>query len=134
MLVIHGGAGTISRVQMTPRREARYRAALTAALQAGYAVLDGGGSSVDAVIAAVVVLEDSPLFNAGRGAVFNAAGEHELDAAVMDGATGKAGAVAGVRRARNPVLAARVVMEQTPHVLLAGSSPSIARETWRCRS
>jgi beta-aspartyl-peptidase (threonine type) len=107
---------------MTERRERDYRAALTAALRAGFAVLDGGGRSLDAVIAAVVVLEDDPLFNAGRGAVFNAAGRHELDAAVMDGATTGAGAVAGVRRTKNPVLAARAVMERTPHVLLAGAA------------
>jgi isoaspartyl peptidase/L-asparaginase-like protein (Ntn-hydrolase superfamily) len=106
---------------MTAQRERDYRAALGAALRAGYAVIDGGGTSLDAVVAAVIYLEDSPLFNAGRGAVFNAAGEHELDAAVMDGATGKAGAVAGVRRVKNPVLAARAVMEKTPHVLLAGA-------------
>lgn len=122
MLAVHGGAGTICRARMTPRREARYRIALTAALRAGYMVLEGGGSSTEAVIAAVVVLEDSPLFNAGRGAVFNAAGEHELDAAVMDGASHKTGAVAGARRVRNPVLAARAVMVHTPHVLLAGTA------------
>jgi len=105
---------------MTPRREREFRSGLTAALRAGYAVLDGGGTSLDAVVAAVIALEDSPLFNAGRGAVFNAAGRHELDAAVMDGASGKAGAVACVRRVKNPVLAARAVMERTRHVLLAG--------------
>jgi L-asparaginase / beta-aspartyl-peptidase len=120
VLAIHGGAGTITQRGLTPRREQEYRAGLAAALQRGYAVLDGGGSSLDAVTAAVVVLEDLPLFNAGRGAVFNAAGAHELDAAVMDGATGKAGAVAGARRVKNPVLAARAVMEGTPHVLLVG--------------
>jgi L-asparaginase / beta-aspartyl-peptidase len=120
VLAIHGGAGTIECARMGARREARYRAALTVALRAGYRVLDEGGSSVEAVIAAVVVLEDTPLFNAGRGAVFNAAGGHELDAAVMDGATGRAGAIACARRIRNPVLAARAVMERTPHVLLAG--------------
>lgn len=120
VLVIHGGAGTISRDRMTPQREKRYRAALEAALRAGYAVLEEGGNSVDAVLAAVVVLEDSPLFNAGRGAVFNSAGEHELDAAVMDGASGRAGAVAAVRYVKNPVLAARAVMDRTPHVLLVG--------------
>lgn len=120
-LAIHGGAGPVSRRELTRRSEQRYLAALTAALRAGYAVLDGGGSSLDAVIAAVIELENSPLFNAGHGASFNAAGEHELDAAVMDGATCKAGAVAAVRRTRNPVLAARAVMERTPHVLLAGS-------------
>ena len=107
---------------MTPRREREYRAGLAAALERGYAVLDGGGSSMDAVTTAVVALEDSPLFNAGRGATLNAAGEHELDASVMDGASGKAGAVAGVRRVRNPVLAARAVMDGTAHVLLAGAA------------
>ena len=122
VIAIHGGAGTIDRARMTSRRERDFRAGLTEALEAGYAVLDGGGASLDAVIAAVAVLEDSPLFNAGRGAVFNAAGRHELDAAVMDGATAKAGAVAGVRRVKNPVLAARAVMERTSHLLLAGGA------------
>jgi isoaspartyl peptidase/L-asparaginase-like protein (Ntn-hydrolase superfamily) len=120
-IVIHGGAGTISRERLTPRIEARYRNALQDALRAGRDVLGQGGASLDAVTAAVVVLEDSPLFNAGRGAVFNAAGEHELDAAVMDGSSLRAGAVAGVRRIRNPILAARAVMDKTRHVLLAGS-------------
>jgi isoaspartyl peptidase/L-asparaginase-like protein (Ntn-hydrolase superfamily) len=122
VLAIHGGAGTITRRELTPQREREYRAGLAAALQRGYAVLDGGGSSMDAVTAAVVVLEDSPLFNAGRGATLNAAGEHELDASVMDGASRKAGAVAGARRVRNPVLAARAVMDGTAHVLLAGAA------------
>ena len=107
---------------MNSRREQHYREALTAALRAGYAVLEEGGGSMDAVAAAVVVLEDSPLFNAGRGAVFNAAGEHELDAAVMAGSNGRAGGVVGVRRVKNPVLAARAVMDRTPHVLLAGAA------------
>jgi isoaspartyl peptidase/L-asparaginase-like protein (Ntn-hydrolase superfamily) len=122
VLAIHGGAGTVGRKDMNPQREQQYREALTAALRAGYAVLEAGGGSMDAVVAAVVVLEDSPLFNAGRGAVFNAAGEHELDAAVMAGNNGRAGGVAGVRRVKNPVLAARAVMERTPHVLLAGAA------------
>jgi L-asparaginase / beta-aspartyl-peptidase len=122
VLVVHGGAGTIRRRELTARREREYRAGLAAALQRGYAVLDNGGSSMDAVTAAVVTLEDSPLFNAGRGSTLNAAGEHELDASVMDGASGKAGAVAGARRVRNPVLAARAVMERTAHVLLAGAA------------
>jgi beta-aspartyl-peptidase (threonine type) len=122
VLAIHGGAGTIARRELTPLRERQYCAGLAAALRAGYAVLDNGGSSMDAVTAAVVALEDSPLFNAGRGATLNAAGEHELDASVMDGASGKAGAVTGVRRIRNPVLAARAVMERTPHVMLAGAA------------
>ena len=107
---------------MTEQRERAYFVALGAALRAGYAVLAGGGKSLDAVIATVVQLEDDPLFNAGRGAVFNAAGRHELDAAVMDGATTRAGAVAGVRRVKNPILAARAVMERTPHVLLVGTA------------
>jgi L-asparaginase / beta-aspartyl-peptidase len=122
VLVVHGGAGTIARRELTPRRERQYCAGLAAALRAGYAVLENGGSSMDAVTAAVVALEDSPLFNAGRGSTLNAAGEHELDASVMDGASGKAGAVTGVRRIRNPVLAARAVMERTPHVMLAGAA------------
>ena len=105
---------------MSAEHEQRYRETLTEALRAGYAMLERGESALDAVVAAVVVLEDSPLFNAGRGAVLNAAGEHELDAGVMDGATARAGAVAAVRRVKNPVLAARAVMERTPHVLLAG--------------
>src|SRR4029453_14323445 len=120
VLAVHGGAGTIDRARMTERRERDYRDALAAALQAGYAVLHGNGAALDAVVAAVTVLEDTPLFNAGRGAVFNAAGGHELDAAVMDGATGKAGAVAAVRRIRNPVQAARAGVEDTSHVLLVG--------------
>lgn len=120
-LAVHGGAGTISTAHMTAAREARYRKALSAALRAGYTVLESGGTSMDAVVAAVVFLEDTPLFNAGRGAVFNADGRHELDAAVMHGASHEAGAVAAVRRIRNPVLAARAVMQSTPHVLLAGA-------------
>jgi L-asparaginase / beta-aspartyl-peptidase len=122
VLVVHGGAGTITRRELTLRRERDYRGGLAAALQRGYAVLDDGGSSMDAVTAAVVALEDSPLFNAGRGATLNAAGKHELDASVMDGASRKAGAVAGVHRVKNPVLAARAVMDGTAHVLLAGEA------------
>jgi isoaspartyl peptidase/L-asparaginase-like protein (Ntn-hydrolase superfamily) len=106
---------------MQPQREARYRTGLERALRAGYDVLHTGGSSIDAVTAAVVVLEDDPLFNAGRGAVLNEAGAHELDASIMDGATLRAGAVAAARRIRNPVLAARAVMEKSPHVMLAGA-------------
>lgn len=119
-MAIHGGAGTVSRRSMSAAREARYGAALAAALEAGWSVLQKGGRSLDAVTAAVVALEDSPLFNAGRGAVYNAEGRHELDAGIMDGATRRVGAVACVQRIRNPVLAARAVMEKTRHVLLAG--------------
>ncbi len=121
MIAIHGGAGTLPRARMSPAREREYRAALLDCVSRGHAVLQQDGSALDAATAAVAALEDCPLFNAGRGAVFNAAGEHEMDAAVMDGATLRAGAVAAVRRIRNPVLAARAVMERSPHVLLAGA-------------
>ena len=119
-IAIHGGAGVISRSAMTQENEKAYRADLERALDAGYAVLESGGSSLDATVAAVRVLEDSPLFNAGKGAVFNHEGINELDAAIMDGATRKAGAVAGVRHVRNPIELARMVMEKSPHVLLSG--------------
>lgn len=115
---VHGGAGTLRRSEFTPEREAAYRAGLETALDAGLAVLHQGGTSLDAVQAAVVVLEDDPLFNAGRGAVFNDQGFVELEAAVMDGATRAAGSVTGLRRVRNPVLAARAVMQHSPHVTL----------------
>jgi beta-aspartyl-peptidase (threonine type) len=117
-IAVHGGAGTMPRRSMSAALQRRYRSALEAALAAGHAVLEKGGSSLDAVCAAVVELEDSRLFNAGRGAVRNAEGGHELDAAVMDGATHAAGAVGAVSRIRNPVLAARAVMEKSRHVLL----------------
>ena len=118
-LVIHGGAGTITRENMSAEKEAAYRVELTAALKTGYAILDNGGSSLDAVEAVVRVMEDSPLFNAGKGAVFTGAGTNELDASIMDGATHQAGAVAGVKTVKNPISAARKVMEETWHVLLA---------------
>jgi len=119
-LVIHGGAGVIERASMSPEREAEYRAQLTAALNAGYAVLDRGGAALEAVTAAVNVMEDSPLFNAGKGAVFNADGLCELDASIMDGRTQAAGAVAGVHHIRNPINLARDVMLKSPHVMMAG--------------
>jgi L-asparaginase / beta-aspartyl-peptidase len=119
-LAIHGGAGAMPRRKMTPAAAARYKAGLARALEAGYAVLARHGTALDAVCAAVVELEDAPLFNAGRGACFNTDEKHELDASVMDGATLRAGAVAAVSRIRNPVLAAREVMEQSRHVLLVG--------------
>ena len=118
-LAIHGGAGVIERGDLTPAKEAAYRASLAAALDAGRKVLAGGGASLDAVEAAIRVLEDDPLFNAGRGAVFTAEGRNELDASIMDGATRKAGAVAGVTRTRNPISLARAVMMKSPHVMLA---------------
>src|SRR5438552_3173340 len=112
-LAIHGGAGTILRSQMTPALEAEYRSGLETALKAGWAILENGGSSLDAVEAAVCSLEDFPLFNAGRGAVFTHEGDVELDAAIMDGKNLKAGAVAFVKNIRNPVKLARLVMERT---------------------
>ncbi len=115
VLAIHGGAGFSRRTASQP-----YLAGLRRALDSGWTLLAGGASSLDAVTAAVVALEDDPLFNAGRGAVYNADGRHELDASIMDGATLRAGAVAAVSRIRNPILAARAVMECSPHVLLAG--------------
>jgi beta-aspartyl-peptidase (threonine type) len=118
-LAIHGGAGVIERGDLTPQKEAAYRASLNAALAAGSKILAAGGSSLDAVEAAIRVLEDDPLFNAGRGAVFTADGRNELDASIMDGSTRKAGAVAGVTRTRNPISLARAVMEKSPHVMLA---------------
>ena len=121
VIAIHGGAGVIARESMTPEREARYRAGLQAALDAGHAILARGGSSLDAVEAAVRVLEDDPSFNAGRGAVFTWDGRNELDASIMDGATRRAGAVAGVQHVRNPITLARAVMERSPHVMLTGA-------------
>jgi beta-aspartyl-peptidase (threonine type) len=121
-IAIHGGAGAIPRREMTKASQARYHAGLERALEAGYRVLKEGGASLDAVCAAVVALEDSPLFNAGRGACYNAEEKHELDACVMDGATLRAGAVAAVMRIRNPVLAARAVMEKSRHVMLVGGA------------
>lgn len=128
-IVIHGGAGTINRGSLTAEREAEYHAALTRALQAGHTVLARGGSSLDAVTAAVNVMEDSPLFNAGKGAVFTHEGKNELDAAIMDGPTLRAGAVAGLRRVKNPVNLARAVMERSPHVMMIGEgAEAFARE------
>lgn len=124
-ILVHGGAGVIERGTLTPERDAAARAGLDAALAAGSAVLAGGGSALDAVEAAVRVLEDDPQFNAGRGAVFTFEGSNELDAAIMDGADRRAGAVAGVGATRNPVSLARRVMEASPHVLLAGRGADI---------
>lgn len=119
VLVIHGGAGVIKR-DMTPAREKAVRAAMTQALQNGYTQLKAGKPALDAVAAAITVLEDDPNFNAGKGSVFTHDGKNELDAAIMDGNTLRAGAVAGVRRIKNPILLARAVMEQSPHVMLSG--------------
>ena len=118
---VHGGAGVIERKTMDPKTEAAYRASMAQAIGAGAKVLNEGGSSLDAVEATIKILEDDPLFNAGRGAVFTAEGKNELDAAIMDGATLKAGAVAGVTRTRHPISLARAVMEKSPHVMLIGA-------------
>ena len=120
-LVIHGGAGVIERGSLSAEDEQAVRADLDRALDAGNAVLQDGGSALDAVTAAVRVLEESPWFNAGKGAVFNAEGGHELDAAIMEGHTRRAGSVAGVSTVRSPVLLARAVMERSPHVMMAGA-------------
>ncbi|WP_210519409.1 isoaspartyl peptidase/L-asparaginase family protein [Hymenobacter terricola] len=128
-LAIHGGAGTIARASLTPADEMHYRAALEAALALGYDLLCNGGAALDAVEAAVRSLEDCPLFNAGRGAVFTHDGHHEMDAAIMDGPSRLAGAVAGIREVQNPIRAARLVMEKTEHVLLGyPGADALARE------
>jgi len=128
-IVLHGGAGVIERKSMSPETEAAYRASLAEALHRGSSVLEKGGSSLDAVEAAIRYLEDDPLFNAGKGAVFTADGKNELDAAIMDGATLKAGAVAGVTRTKNPITLARAVMDQSPHVMLIGPGADKFAET-----
>jgi beta-aspartyl-peptidase (threonine type) len=119
-LAVHGGAGTIRKEKMSREREDAFHEGLRRAVVAGRDVLAKGGSALDAVTASVIALEDDPLFNAGRGAVYNAAGAQQMDAAVMEGRERRAGAVAGIFGPRNPVLAARAVMERTPHVMLVG--------------
>lgn len=123
-LVIHGGAGTIVKADMTEELEAAYQEGLTAALNAGYAVLEEGGSAVNAIKAAIVMLEDNVLFNAGRGSVFTKKGVQEMDAAIMDGSTLAAGAVTGVRNVRNPIELATEVMRNSNHVFLSGKGAS----------
>lgn len=118
--VIHGGAGVIRRGSLTPKKEKEYRAKLKEAVMAGYNALKAGKNSLDAIEAAIVIMEDSPLFNAGKGAVFTADGKNELDASVMDGKTQNAGAVAGLRKVRNPIKLARAVMEKSEHVMMIG--------------
>lgn len=125
VIAIHGGAGAISRAAMSPEKEREYLSALESILTAGQAVLAQGGSALDAVTEAVRRLEDCPLFNAGHGAVFTRAGTHELDAAIMDGATLRSGAIANARRVRNPVRAARKVMETSQHVFFAGEGADV---------
>jgi len=124
-LVLHGGAGTILPENMTPEKETQIRGAMQAALDAGGKILTDGGSALDAVEASIRILEDSPEFNAGKGAVFTAAGTNELDASIMDGKTLNAGAVTGVRHIANPISLARKVMSESPHVMLAGAGAEL---------
>ncbi|MDP2036518.1 MAG: isoaspartyl peptidase/L-asparaginase [Ignavibacteria bacterium] len=119
-LVIHGGAGTILKKNMSPEKEAAYTEKLKEALFTGYKILDSGGTSLDAVNAVINIMEDSPLFNAGKGAVLTEKGEAELDASIMEGKTLAAGAVAGVKHIKNPINLARLVMEKSPHVMMIG--------------
>ena len=119
-IVIHGGAGTIKKVNMTPEQEKVYRQKLQEALNVGYGILEKGGTSLEAVQKTINIMEDSPLFNAAKGAVFNSEGKNELDASIMDGKTLNSGAVAGVSHIKNPINAARIVMDSTRHVLLSG--------------
>ncbi len=120
-IAIHGGAGTISKANLSPEQEKAYRAKLAEAVNAGYSVMEKGGSSEQAVITAIQILEDSTFFNAGRGAVYTWEGHHELDASVMDGRTMNAGAVAGVKMIKSPIQAAQYVMERSAHVMLSGA-------------
>jgi len=124
-IVIHGGAGGIKREYFTQEQQDAYAQKLQEALDAGYAVLEKGGISLDAVQAAINVMEDSPLFNAGKGSVYNSEGNQEMDAAIMDGKTLNAGAVAGVNHIKNPILAARMVMDSSEHVMLSGKGAEI---------
>src|SRR4051812_42016905 len=116
-LAIHGGAGTIDPARITPAIEVDLRAGLQRAVEAGHRVLKDGGSGLDAVVASVLVMEDDPLFNAGKGSVFTSAGAHEMDAAIMDGNGLRAGVIGGVQRVKNPIRLARAVMEESPHVM-----------------
>jgi beta-aspartyl-peptidase (threonine type) len=120
VLVIHGGAGTILKSQMTPEKEKAYQQGLSDALQKGYDVLSKGGTALDAVEATIKIMEDNPLFNAGKGSVFTNEGKNEMDASIMDGKTLKAGAVAGVTTIKNPITAARAVMDKSGHVMMTG--------------
>ncbi|SNR30274.1 isoaspartyl peptidase/L-asparaginase family protein [Lutibacter flavus] len=129
-IVIHGGAGGIKREYFTEEQQKAYAEKLQEALDAGYAVLEKGGISLDAVQAAINVMEDSPLFNAGKGAVYNSEGNQEMDAAIMDGKTLNAGTIAGVNHIKNPILAARIVMDSSSHVMLSGKGAEIMAEKY----
>lgn len=131
-IVIHGGAGTILKKNLTDELEKEYKDKIAQAMQAGYDTLKNGGRSMDAVVAAIKILEDSPLFNAGKGSVFTADGKNEMDAAIMDGNTLKAGAVAGVRTIKNPITAALCVLEKSQHVMMVGSGAEKFAKTCSC--
>ena len=124
-IVIHGGAGGIKREYFNEEQQKAYEEKLSEALNAGYAILNEGGNSLDAIQAAINVMEDSPLFNAGKGAVYNSEGNQEMDASIMDGNTLNSGAVAGVNHIKNPILAARIVMDSSKHVMLSGKGAEI---------
>jgi len=119
-IAIHGGAGTIEKARFTPEKEAAYRAKLTESVEAGYAILEKGGTSLDALTASINILENSPFFNAGKGAVYTHDETHEMDASIMDGKNRQAGAVAGVKHIENPINLARLVMDESVHVMLSG--------------
>ncbi len=124
-IVIHGGAGTILKTEITTEKEVAYKLALKEALQKGFAILSAKGSAIDAVTAAIVSLEDCPLFNAGKGSVFNAEGRHEMDASIMSGDNLSAGAITGVMNVKNPIVLAKTVMQQSEHVFLMGEGAEI---------
>ena len=127
-LVVHGGAGTITRDKLTPEQERAFRDKLHEATEAGQKILQSGGAALDAITAVIVILEDSELFNAGKGAVFTAEGKNELDSSIMEGKSLNAGAVAGVTRIKNPILLAKAVMEHSPHVMLQGGGAELFAE------
>ncbi|MFK5958203.1 MAG: isoaspartyl peptidase/L-asparaginase [Lutibacter sp.] len=129
-IVIHGGAGGIKREYFNSEQQEAYAHKLEEALNAGYAILEKGGVSLDAIQAAINIMEDSPLFNAGKGAVYNSEGNQEMDAAIMDGKTLNSGAVAGVNHIKNPILAARVVMDSSKHVMLSGKGAEIMAKSY----
>jgi beta-aspartyl-peptidase (threonine type) len=131
-IVIHGGAGTILKENMTPELEKQYKDKLAEALKAGYDTLSKGGTSVDAVVVSIKIMEDSPLFNAGKGSVFTADGKNEMDASIMEGKNLMAGAVAGVHHIKNPIVAARCVMEHSPHVMMVGDGAETFAKTCGC--
>src|SRR4051812_31399208 len=132
-IAIHGGAGTILKSEMTPEKEQAYSDALNSALEAGYSVLKNGGSSLDAVERSIIVLENSPLFNAGRGSVFTEKGTHEMDASIMEGKNKMAGAVSLVTGVKNPVSLARLVMEKSEHVFMAGEGALEFAKLMNCK-